>query len=395
MVVIINALRTPIGKLNGKLKDSLPEDLVSTVIKNNLALASLDQSVIDEIILGQSCYSNINIAQLASLKSDIPIDTPAYSIQMLDASGIQSVLIGALSIMSGKNEVVIAGGVETVSQSLSGVTFNKCKTEEGNLPSYDLITNYQLNSKLEKKDYKNLLGITTEDLINKYNISRKEQDNFSLSSQRKAKSALEYNVFSDEVVPIDILDKQNKLERFIMDELPIETSLDTLSGLKPKYIKDGTITEGNSSKTGEGASMLLMMSKKKAKELNIKPMAQIKSFEHSGTNFNNMEIGSIRATKKALLKQNLGIKDLNIIELSELFAAQSIMFLKEFGIYDRYENYNVNGGEIALGNPLGCTGSRMITTLVHQMRRDDLRYGLVSSHTSSGQGVSVILENVN
>lgn len=392
MVVIVSALRSAIGRYGGSLCHTTPENLVSTMLKNNLSSAGIDGSLVDEVIIGHTKQSahNPNIARLSLLKAQLPEHIPAHTVHMQCASGMQAVMNGAMSIMTGKNDVVLAGGVEIMSQAPYYFVDNRFGINPGDLTLYD--SNIESQPKSQPKDiYGHFsMGMTAEWLAEKYDISREEQDEFSLLSQEKAFEAIQSKRFSDEIVPISVNKWRGEFYYFAEDEFPRETSIEKLAKLKPVFKEGGTVTAGNATGRNDGAATLLMMHESKAKDLGLEPLAYIRSFASAGVNPKEMGIGPVPATKKALYSAGLSFNDLDLIELNEAFAAQSIAVLKEWDSDGR--NVNVNGGAIALGHPLGSTGARVLTTLVHELKKRNNQYGLVTMCVAGGQGISMVVE---
>lgn len=391
MVVIVSALRSAIGRYGGSLRNTSPEELVATLMKNNLSSVGIDGTHVDEVIIGHTKQSahNPNIARLALLKADLPKHIPAHTIHMQCASGMQAIINGAMSIMVGKNDVVLAGGVEIMSQAPYYFVGNRFGINPGTLKLYDSNIESQPKSQPEDVYGSFSMGMTAEWLAEKYNITREEQDIFALESQRKAAIAIRNERFTEEIVPISILEGKNHHD-FVIDEFPRETSLEKLSKLKPVFKEDGTVTAGNATGRNDGASTLLLMSENKAKELGLKPLAYIRSFATAGVNPKEMGIGPVPASEKALEQAGITIKDLDLIELNEAFAAQCLAVLREWD--SDGSNVNVNGGAIALGHPLGASGARILTTLVHEMNKRNNQFGLATLCVAGGQGVAMVVE---
>jgi acetyl-CoA C-acetyltransferase len=392
MAVIVDALRTPIGKLYGALSDKKPEELAALVMKNCLANKGMDPSTVEEVILGQTKQSSHapNIARVASLLAGFPEKVTAHTVHQQCGSGMQAVHTAFMMIKAQLAEVVLAGGVESMSQAPYYLFGGKLGQSPGNIVLYDSNIESQPKSQPEEIYGSFSMGETAEILADKYRISREEQDEFALMSQIKAKKAIESGRFQDEIVPVEIYDKKKRFQLFTQDEHPRETSMEKLSQLKPVFRENGTVTAGNSSGRNDGAAMLLIMSEEKALSLGYTPMAKIIGVGTAGVSPREMGIGPVPATQKALQMANLRLSDIGLIELNEAFAAQSLAVLKEWGIST--ERVNVNGGGIALGHPLGCTGARIIVTLVHEMLKRDVRYGLATLCIAGGQGIATVLE---
>lgn len=392
MVVIVSALRTAIGRYGGSLSNTTPEELISILMQNNLSSVGLNSDIVDEVIIGHTKQSahNPNIARLASLKAGIPESVSAHTVHMQCASGMQSVINGAMSIMVGKNDVVIAGGVEVMSQAPYYFVGNRFGIRPGNLKLLDSNIESQPQSQPEDKYGRFSMGMTAEWLAEKYNITREEQDQFSLISQEKAKKAIATDRFTEEIVPIPVKEGKVSIRNFAVDEFPRETFMEKLAKLNPAFKEGGTVTAGNATGRNDGASTLLLMSEQRAKELGLEPLAYIRSFGSAGVNPREMGIGPVPATEKALEMAQLNFKDIDLIELNEAFAAQSLAVLKEWDLDG--SNVNVNGGAIALGHPLGASGARILTTLVHEMKKESHRYGLATMCVAGGQGIAMVVE---
>ncbi|MED3878133.1 thiolase family protein [Priestia megaterium] len=392
MAVIVNAFRTPIGKFGGSLADTLPEELVSLVMKNNLSSAGYTSEIVDEIIVGQTKQSAHapNIARVAGLKAQFSERIPAYTVHRQCGSGMQAVMNGAMSILSGQAEVVLAGGVESMSQAPHYTVGTRFGFHVGDLTLYDSNTESQPKSQPETLYGTFTMGQTAEWLAEKYSISRTEQDEFAFYSQEKARRAIELDLFEEEIIPVPVKEGKKGMRHFATDEFPRLTSKEKLGALKPVFQRNGTVTAGNSSGRNDGASMMLLMSEEKAEQLGLTPMAKIVSFAVAGVSPKEMGIGPVSASQIALNKVGLSLGDMDLIELNEAFAAQSIACLREWDITS--EKVNVNGGAIALGHPLGCSGARIITTLCHELHKQKRRYGLATICVAGGLGMAMVVE---
>jgi len=395
---IIDAVRTPIGKYGGVLSSVRPDDLAALVIKELLNRnKDIDVNLIEDVILGctnQAGEDNRNVARMASLIAGLPVEVGGVTVNRLCASGMQAVMDAARAIMLGDGDVFTAGGVESMSRA--PFVFSKSKSPfDRNTELYDSTIGWRFtNNKLAEKYFPYSMGETAENLADKYKISREEQDLFAFNSQQKYKSAFEGGKFKDEIIPVPI--PQRKKDDLIInkDEHPRpDLTLEKLSLLKPAFKKDGSVTAGNSSGINDGASALLIVSENTVKKFNLKPIAKIVSMAIAGVDPAFMGVGPIPATKKALKRAGLKINDINLIELNEAFAVQSIVCIKELNLDNKI--VNVNGGAIALGHPLGCTGARITTTLLQEMKRTkNLKYGLATLCIGVGQGAAIILEKV-
>lgn len=394
-VVIVSAVRTAVGKLGGTLKDVLPEDLAKTVMVEALNRAGIRKDQVDEVILGHAKQSsdNPNIARLAALKAELPIETPAYTVHRQCGSGLQAVLSGAHQIALGLGHTVLAGGVESMSTAPYYIRNARFGAVAGNTLLLDPNTESQPRSQPAEVYGELTMGMTAENLAVKYGISRQEQDEFALLSQERAQEAIAAGRFKEEIVPVHVPQKKKDPIVFDTDEHPRKTSLEELAKLKPVFKKDGTVTAGNASGRNDGASALVLMSKRRAEELGLKPLARIVSEGVAGVSPDIMGIGPVPATKIALSRAGLTLQDIDLIELNEAFAAQSLAVLKEWGIGT--DKVNVNGGAIALGHPIGNSGARILVTLLHEMKRRGSRYGLATLCIAGGLGIAAIVENLS
>jgi acetyl-CoA C-acetyltransferase len=392
MVVIVNAFRTAIGKFGGSLADKLPEELVSLIMKNNLSATGYGANIVDQVIVGQTKQSAHapNIARVATLKAYFPESIPAYTVHSQCGSGMQAVINGAMSILSGQADVVLAGGVEIMSQAPHYTVGTRFGLKVGNMTLYDSNTESQPKSQPEDIYGHFTMGQTAEWLAEKYNISSVEQNEYAFTSQQKTKRAIEMGLFEDEIIPVQVKEGSKGVRHFAVDEHPRLTDVEKLGTLRPVFQKDGTVTAGNSSGRNDGASMLLLMSEEKAKQLGVVPIARIRSFAATGVSPKEMGIGPVPASETALKKAGLRLEDIDLIELNEAFAAQSLACLKEWGL--KGDNVNVNGGAIALGHPLGCSGARIITTLCHELEKQKRQYGLATICVAGGLGMAMVVE---
>lgn len=393
--VIIRALRTPIGKYGGVLRDVRPDDLGAIVIKALVEKTGIDPSLIDDVMWGcanQAGEDNRNVGRMSALLAGLPHGVPANTINRLCGSSLDAIIQAARAIWSGDAEVIIAGGVESMSRAPYSVAKNQSGTF-GNVTAFDTALGWRYpNPKMEKMFPLESMGETAENVAEKYKIGRAEQDEFALASHEKAVTAQTAGKFSEEVIPVQIPGKK-AVTTVANDEGPrADTTLERLGGLQPVFRKGGTVTPGNSSSLNDGAASVLVMSREKAKHLGLKPMARIVSTGIAGVDPRFMGIGPVPATQKALAKAGLTVKDMDVIELNEAFAAQSIAVVRDLNI--PMDRLNPNGGAIALGHPLGCSGARIMTTLLHEMRRSGAHYGLATMCIGVGQGVAVVVETL-
>ncbi len=394
-VYVISALRTPVGRMGGALKDVLPEELSRVVLEKVVEIAGIDKALVDELIMGQAKQTADapNLARVASLKAGFPIEMPSYTVHRQCASGLQAIINGVMQIQTGVSEIVIAGGVESMSTAPYYVRGARFGFQAGNVELLDPNTESQPKSQPEEKYGRLVMGMTAENLAEMYGISREEQDLFSFNSHMRAIDAMDSGRFSEEIVPVHIPRRKGEPLIFDKDEHPRrDTTLEKLANLPSAFRKNGTVTAGNSSGRNDGAAAVLLMSGKALKRTGAKPLARFVSMGAAGVDPGYMGIGPVPATKKALARSGLSLKDMDIVELNEAFAAQSLAVVKELGL--EMETLNVNGGAIALGHPLGCSGARITVTLLHEMRRRNAVRGLATICVAGGLGVAAIFERV-
>jgi acetyl-CoA C-acetyltransferase len=395
-VVIVSAVRTPIGKIGGALRDVQPDDLARDVIKESIRRAHIDPGDIDEVIFGQAKQSAeaANLARVAALKAGVPIGVPAYTVMRQCASGLQAVNNAAQAIMCGLADVVVAGGTESMSNAVYYLRNARYGYGAGNGVLCDSNIESQVRSQpVEIYGAQLNMGMTAENLAVKYGIGREEQDLFALSSQQKAAAAIQAGRFADEILPVSIPSrKKSDPVVFATDEFPRPTTLEGLARLSPAFKKDGTVTAGNATGRNDGASSLVIMSAREAQRRNLEPLAVLRSQAAVGVPPEIMGIGPAVSTAKALKLAGLSLADIGLIEMNEAFAVQCLAVIKELDMDTAV--LNVNGGGIALGHPLGCTGARILTTLLYEMRRRKVKYGLATLCVGGGQGVADIVELV-
>jgi len=394
-VVIVEACRTAIGSLGGTLKPLGPDDLACVTVKELFRRTGLDTGVVDEVILGHCRQSsdNPNIARLTALRCGIPEEVPAYTVMSQCSSGMLAITNGAMSIQVGKNDVVVAGGTESMSNAIFYVRNARFGVGTGTTEFLDSLTEAQLRSQPQDIYGVFNMGMTAENIAERMNISREDQDRFALQSQQRAAAAIAAGKFKDEIVPVTVPQgKKKEPVIFDTDEFPRETTMEGLSRLKPVFRTDGkgTVTAGNSSGRNDGAAAVLLMSAEKAQELGLKPMAAIRGYAQAGVDPRIMGLGPVPATRKALKNAGLTLDDIQLIELNEAFAAQALGCIRELGLDQ--EITNVNGGAIALGHPLGCTGARILVTLIYEMRRRKVKYGLATLCVAGGLGAATVVE---
>lgn len=388
--VVVEAKRTAVGKIGGSLKSMNSGDLAAAVIKDVLAATGLAADSVNEVILGEVRQSteSSNVARVASLRAGIPISASAQTVNRLCASGIQAVVSGVQHLAFHPDEVVIAGGTENMSRA--PIYLRNARYGEGNPYTVDSnLENGQQPIELYGKDLG--MGVTAENVAEKYGISREDQDSFALESQKRAKQAWDNGKFDSQIVPIEVKTKRETFQ-FAKDEHMRETTLEQLAGLKPVFKKDGTVTAGNACGRNDGASALLLMTKEKAHSLGLKPLAVVKNWAVAGVDPRYMGIGPVPAVNKLLEKTGLGLKDIGLFELNEAFASQSLAVIQELHL--DIEKVNVNGGAIALGHPLGATGAVIITKLIHEMIHRRTQFGIATLCIGGGQGMAILLESL-
>ena len=396
-VYIVDAVRTPIGRHGGALSSVRPDDLAALVIKALVERTGVDPNKIEDVVFGcanQAGEDNRNVARMALLLAGLPVEVGGTTINRLCGSGMDAVHYGTRAIMVGDAELIIAGGVESMSRAPWAVPKAERAFPRGNLTMYDTTLGWRFpNPKMEAMFPLESMGETAENVAEKYGISREEQDLFAYQSQMKAKAAIESGRFKDEIVPVVV--PQRKGEPIVVDtdEHPRpDTTMEKLARLKPAFRPNGTVTAGNASGINDGAAAILLASEEALYELGLRPMARIVSMAVAGVNPRYMGLGPIPATRKALARAGLTIEDIDLVELNEAFASQSLACIRELGMAP--EKVNVNGGAIALGHPVGATGAKITTTLLHEMKRRKVRYGLSTMCVGGGQGGAMIVENL-
>jgi len=396
-VYIVSAKRTPIGKMFGTLSNFTPAELAALVIKNIISESGVAPHQIDEVIGGNilSAGQGQGIIRQAAIKAGIPVEVPAYAINMVCGSGMKSVMNAYNDILAGDADIVLAGGTEVMSNAgfvMSGTLRNGVKM--GNIAAVDHMVNDGLTDAFEGYH----MGITAENVAEKYGISREEQDQFAILSQSKAIAAVDAGKFVNEIVPVEIVSKKETIF-FNTDEYPNRaTNLEKLGTLKPAFKKEGTVTAGNASGINDGASFLLLASENKVKELGLKPLAEIVATGQGGVSPAVMGLGPVPAIKNALRKANMKLTDIDLLELNEAFAAQSLGVIHELigehGVTKEWlqERTNINGGAIALGHPIGASGNRILVTLVHELITECKTYGLAALCIGGGMGTAMIIK---
>ncbi|WP_368489545.1 acetyl-CoA C-acetyltransferase [Clostridium sp. BJN0013] len=387
-VVIVSAVRTAIGSFGGTLKDVSAVDLGAIVIKEAVKRANIKPEQVDEVIFGNVIQAGLgqSPARQAAVKAGIPVEVPAFTLNKVCGSGLRTVSLAAQIIKTGDDDVVVVGGTE----NMSAAPYLLPKARWGYRMGEGKIVDSMIKDGLWEAFNNYHMGITAENIAEKWNITREMQDEFAASSQKKAEAAIKSGKFKDEIVPVTVKQKKKEVV-FDTDEFPrFGTTVETLAKLKPAFKKDGTVTAGNASGINDAAAALVVMSADKAKELGIKPLAKIVSYGSKGLDPKIMGYGPFYATKLALEKANMSIADLDLIEANEAFAAQSLAVAKDLE-FDM-SKVNVNGGALALGHPVGCSGARILVTLLYEMQRRDAKKGLATLCIGGGMGTALIVE---
>lgn len=388
-VVIVSAVRTAIGSFLGSLKDVSASELGGIVIKEALSRSGVKAEDVDEVIMGNVLQAGLgqNPARQAAIKGGLPETVPAMTINKVCGSGLKAVHLARQAIIAGDAEVVVAGGMENMSQA----PFLLQNAREGFKMGDQKVVDSMISDGLwcAFNDYH--MGITAENLCDRYSITREEQDTFSAASQEKAAAAIENGKFKDEIVPVEIPQRKGDPLVFDTDEyVKAGTTTDKLGKLRPAFKKDGSVTAGNASGINDGAAAFVIMSRAKAEELGIEPLAILTANANAGVDPAVMGIGPVQAVKKVLAKSGMDLADIDLIEANEAFAAQSLAVDRELN-FDK-DKLNVNGGAIALGHPIGASGARILVTLLHEMKRRDAKTGLATLCIGGGQGVATIVQ---
>ena len=395
-VFVIDAQRTPVGKYGGSLSSVRPDDMAAFVIKKIIERNSgIDLQQIEDVVFGaanQAGEDNRDVARMALLLAGLPVHIGGVTVNRLCASGLQAIMDASKGIMCGHGNIYLAGGVE----SMSRAPFVMAKAEEafGRRPEiYDTTIGWRFtNKKLAALYYPYSMGETAENVAQQWKISRTKQDEYAFASQEKFFKAQEFNKFVDEIAPYPVEGKKGIITSFNTDEHPRKTSIEDLAKLKPAFSSEGTVTAGNSSGINDGAACLLLANSESVDRYKLKPMAKIVSFAIAGVEPKFMGIGPVPATEKALQRANLKVNDLDLIELNEAFASQTLACIRDLKL--DIEKVNVNGGSIAIGHPLGCSGARISTTLLYEMKKRGSKYGLATMCIGVGQGAAIIFENL-
>ena len=394
--VILSAVRTPIGRYGGVLKDVRPDDLAALVIAEAVRLANIDPDSIEDVILGcanQAGEDNRNVARMALLLAGLPTHVAGQTINRLCGSGLQAINSAAQAIQTSMGDTFVAGGTE----SMTRAPFVMGKADSAfsrNMKMEDTTLGWRfINPKLSAMHQPYSMGETAENVAEKYSISREDQDAFALRSQQRAVAAQQSGLFEAEIVPVTIPQKKGEPLIVALDEHPrADTTLEKLAALKPVFRKGGTVTAGNAAGINDGAAALVLMARSRAEQLGLQPRARIVASAVAGVDPAYMGLGPIPASRKVLQRAGLSIKDIDLVELNEAFASQSLQCMRELEIDEN--KLNVNGGAIAIGHPLGCSGARLVTTLLHELERRGGRYGLATMCIGVGQGIATIIERM-
>ncbi len=396
--VIVDAVRTPMGRHGGILKDIRPDDLAAHIIAKLVQRTGINAEEVEDVYLGctnQAGEDSRNVARNASLLAGIPYTVPGTTVNRLCGSGLEAINQAGRAIETEHGDLFIAGGVESMTRGPWVMGKSSTPFQRGDVTVYDSSLGWRFPNVRMGELYSLINnGETAENVAEKYQIGRKEQDSFALESHRKAFRANEEGIFKDEIIPVELPQKNGKTLVHDKDEGPRgDTSMEKLAALKPSFKKDGTVTAGNSSPLSDGAAALLLTTPERAKVLRLKPMVRIVASAVAGVHPSYMGMGPVPATQKALKRAGLNAEQIDLVEINEAFASQSLACIRELGL--DMKRVNVNGGAIALGHPLGCSGARIMTTLIHEMKKRGSRYGLATMCIGVGQGIATIVERVN
>ena len=388
-VVIASAVRTAIGTFGGALKDVPAADLGAIVIKEAVNRAGIKPELVNEVVMGNVIQAGLgqNVARQAAVKAGLPIEIPAMTLNMVCGSGLRSVALAAQMIKAGDCDVVVAGGMENMSRAPYALETTRWGQRMGDGKLVDTMIKDALSDAFNNYH----MGVTAENIVKEWGLTREELDEFSLNSQLKAEKAIKEGKFKDEIVPVMVPQRKGEPKVFDTDEGPrFGSTMEGLARLKPCFIKDGKVTAGNSSGINDGAAAFVVMSAEKATELGVTPLATIVSYGHKGLDPAIMGYGPFHATKAAMENANLTVEDMDLIEANEAFAAQSIAVAKD--LHFDMSKVNVNGGAVALGHPVGASGARILVTLLHEMQRRDSKKGLATLCIGGGMGTAMIVE---
>ncbi|MGZ4030918.1 MAG: thiolase family protein [Tumebacillaceae bacterium] len=395
--VIIDAIRTPIGRYNGALKSVRPDDLGAHVIKALVERTGIDPNEIDDVIFGcanQAGEDNRDVARMSLLLAGLPVTVPGVTVNRLCASGLEAVNQAARAVLAGEGDVFIAGGVESMTRAPFVMAKPESDFPRGDMRMFDTTIGWRFtNKKLAEMYHPYSMGETAENVAEQFNVSREDQDAYALRSQQRAAAAIEAGKFKDEIVPLTIPQRKGDPIVVDTDEHPrADTTIEKLAKLKPAFREGGSVTAGNSSGINDGAAAVLIMSREKAEALGLTPIARYVAGAAAGVDPSIMGVGPIPAVRKALKLAGLSVEEIDLFEINEAFAAQVLASARELGI--DFDKINPNGGGIALGHPLGATGARMVATLVHEMKREGHRYGVTTMCIGVGQGLAAVFERL-
>jgi 3-oxoadipyl-CoA thiolase len=398
--VIVDAVRTPVGRYGGALKDVRPDDLAALVIQALVQRNGLDPATIDDVIFGcanQAGEDNRNIARMAVLLAGLPVTIPGQTVNRLCGSGLQAVVTAAHTVAVGEGEILLAGGVESMTRAPLVMAKPATGFPRGDQRMYDTTLGWRfVNPKMAATYPPYSMGETGENVAERYGISRADQDRFALASQQRAAAAVAAGRFRDEIIPVVIPPARGRGDPVVVevDEHPRpDTTLEALAGLAPAFRQGGSVTAGNSSGINDGAAALLVMAAGRAAALGLRPRARVVASAVAGVDPGVMGLGPVPATRKALARAGLALDQIDVVELNEAFASQVLACARELGVPE--ERLNPNGGAIALGHPIGCSGARILTTLVYELQRRGARYGLATMCIGVGQGIAVVVERVS
>lgn len=389
-VVIVQAKRTPMGAFGGSLKNVSAVDLGAYAVKEAMADINLDPSLVDELIFGNVLSAGLgqNVARQVSVNAGIPKEIPAFTVNKVCGSGLKTVALAAQSILAGDNEIVVAGGTEVMSQAPYVMNDARWGARMGDTKMVDTMLKDGLMDAFNDIH----MGMTAENIVEKYGFTREQQDELAVMSQNRAEEAIKSGRFEDEIIPYPVPQRRGEPVMFDTDEYPrFGTTMESMSKLRPAFKRDGgSVTAGNSSGLNDGAAVLIVMSKEKAEELELEPIATIKSYGTSGVEPKIMGTGPIPSTKSALDKAGWEVSDLDLIEANEAFASQALSVITDLELDT--DIVNVNGGAIALGHPIGASGARILVTLLHEMKKRDSKRGLATLCIGGGQGIALVVE---
>ncbi|NJD28685.1 MAG: acetyl-CoA C-acyltransferase [Chloroflexi bacterium] len=398
---IVEAVRTPVGRYGGALASVRPDDLAAIVIRAVVDRAGIDPALIEDVILGcanQAGEDNRNVARMSALIAGLPVEVAGQTINRLCGSGLQAINAAAHAIAVDDGDVFVAGGVESMTRAPYVMAKPESAWDRGNREAYDTTLGWRfVNPKLAAAHHPYSMGETAENVVERYgaerDVSRERQDAFALRSHQQAVAAIEGGLFDDQIVPIEVPQRKGDPVVVSRDEHPrADTSLEALAKLRPAFREGGSVTAGNSSGINDGAAATLVVEAERARSLGLRPLARVVSTAVAGVDPAVMGVGPVPASRKALARAGLTVEDLDLVELNEAFASQSLVCIDELGLDP--EKVNVNGGAIALGHPLGASGARLMTMLVHELRRRGGRYGLATMCIGVGQGIATVVERI-